>query len=168
MNILLCAFSVISCVFAYENSDVFINEINSKQNLWKAGRNFHKAVPIENLSRLLGSKHLPQSLRRTIPVMEHEITDDELPESFDARTHWSTCKTIKQVPDQSACGSCWVSKSSGSVKKDVERWPANFFRNYFRIACLPFSQKTVEHCEKKTKKPFLSLLSLFITLKVLI
>lgn len=102
---------VISCVFAYENSDNFINEINSKQNLWKAGRNFHKDVPIKKLTGLLGLKSLSQSLRRTIPVMEHDINDDDIPETFDARTQWSKCNTIKQVADQSACGSCWVSQN---------------------------------------------------------
>lgn len=113
MNTAVCVFLAISCVFAFENSDDFINKINSKQSLWKAGRNFQKDVPVEKLTGLLGMNSLPESVRRSFPVMEHEISGyHELPESFDARTRWSECKTIKQVADQSACGSCWVCKNS--------------------------------------------------------
>jgi cathepsin B len=38
------------------------------------------------------------------------IVHDEmaLPDSFDARDQWSNCASIKEVRDQSACGSCWA------------------------------------------------------------
>lgn len=98
----------ISCVLAYENSDDFINEINSKQNFWRAGRNFHKDTPMSEITRLLGMKSLPQEILETIPVVQHKIDPNELPESFDARAQWSQCKTIKEVADQSACSSDWV------------------------------------------------------------
>ncbi|KAH3765711.1 CPC cysteine peptidase, Clan CA, family C1, Cathepsin B [Pelomyxa schiedti] len=32
----------------------------------------------------------------------------DLPESFDARQAWPQCETIRQIRDQSDCGSCWA------------------------------------------------------------
>lgn len=98
-------------VFAYENSDDFINEINSKQNLWKAGRNFPANTPISAIRRILGSKRVPKEIIEKIPVVSHEISKyEEIPESFDSRENWSQCTNLKYVPDQSNCASCWVSE----------------------------------------------------------
>lgn len=96
-----------NCVYAF--SDDFINEINSKQNLWRAGRNFPDNTTILEIRRLLGSKALPREIFENIILKNHEMNDGDLPETFDARETWSQCKTIKQVADQSACASCWVS-----------------------------------------------------------
>lgn len=32
----------------------------------------------------------------------------ELPENFDSRQQWPNCESIKEVRDQSTCGSCWA------------------------------------------------------------
>lgn len=95
--------------YVYALSDEFINEINSKQNLWRAGRNFPENIAVSEIRGLLGVKTLPQEIFENIPIKYNEVYDGDLPESFDARETWSQCKTIKQVADQSACGSCWVS-----------------------------------------------------------
>lgn len=102
-----------SCAFAFDNSEEFINEINRKQNLWKAGRNFVIGTPISHLRGLLGAKLLPESELESTPVKIHEIDETvEIPKSFDSRTQWPKCKTVKEIADQSSCGSCWVSKMS--------------------------------------------------------
>lgn len=36
------------------------------------------------------------------------IRAHELPTNFDSRTAWPKCDSIKEVRDQSACGSCWA------------------------------------------------------------
>lgn len=109
MKLLLLVLLTSSWTYAFENTDDFINEINNKQNLWTAGRNFDPDTPLEQIHGLLGLRSLSKEIFESIPVIKYDI-DDEMPESFDARTKWSKCNTISEVADQSACGSCWVSK----------------------------------------------------------
>lgn len=112
MNLLLGLTLAFSCAFAFDNSDEFINEINSKQNLWKAGRNFPVNTPHSRVRALLGAKFLSENELKNIPVKADKIDDFvDIPKSFDSRTQWPKCKSIKEIADQSACGSCWVSKT---------------------------------------------------------
>lgn len=32
----------------------------------------------------------------------------DIPESFDPREKWPGCESLKEVRDQSTCGSCWA------------------------------------------------------------
>lgn len=107
MKIIIYLALAYTCVFAYENSNKFINEINRKQNMWVAGRNFDKNMPLSEIKMLLGVKNLPNHTKKNMLVKNHYNSDD-IPETFDARLKWSSCKTVKEVADQSACGSCWV------------------------------------------------------------
>lgn len=36
------------------------------------------------------------------------VSDEEIPKSFDSRKQWQDCKTIRNIPNQGDCGSCWV------------------------------------------------------------
>lgn len=113
MKIVLFIALGLSYVFAFDNTDEFINEINNKQRLWKAGRNFHEDTPVSKFRSMLGFRKLPKNILDTVPIMKHVIDDStDVPESFDSRTQWSKCKTVSEVADQSACGSCWVSFNS--------------------------------------------------------
>ncbi|KAK4872423.1 hypothetical protein RN001_014452 [Aquatica leii] len=87
-------------------SDQFINEINSQQNTWTAGRNFDQDVSMNYIRRLMGV--LPDNDLHKLPELtEFELVQD-IPESFDAREQWPDCPTIKEIRDQGSCGSCWA------------------------------------------------------------
>lgn len=92
---------------AYQNLDSMINEINSKQDLWIAGKNFHD-TPISKLTSLLISQYLPEEPLKDFPVIKHDINKADLPENFDARTQWPQCKSIQKIKDQSACSGSYV------------------------------------------------------------
>lgn len=86
-------------------SDEYINAINNKQTLWKAGRNFDPDTQLSDLKVLLGAVERPTDGIRRI----HHVKDIDIPENFDARQVWDQCQSIKRIYDQSHCGSCWVS-----------------------------------------------------------
>lgn len=57
----------------------------------------------------MGVNHVQNSIfaRRNLASSRH--SNVLLPESFDAREQWgSICPSVKQVRDQSSCGSCWA------------------------------------------------------------
>ncbi|KAK4872421.1 hypothetical protein RN001_014450 [Aquatica leii] len=87
-------------------SDEFIDEINSQQNTWKAGRNFHHSISMNYIRRLMGV--LPDNELNKLPELsEFELVQD-IPENFDAREQWPDCPTIKEIREQGCCGSCWA------------------------------------------------------------
>ncbi|GAB6019815.1 hypothetical protein CHUAL_001356 [Chamberlinius hualienensis] len=89
-------------------SQEMINFINSVQNSWKAGQNFHPNISMEYLKGLMGA--WPTENR--LPVLSHDNLISQsgfsIPASFDAREHWPNCPTIKEIRDQGSCGSCWA------------------------------------------------------------
>ncbi|KAF2892295.1 hypothetical protein ILUMI_13877 [Ignelater luminosus] len=87
-------------------SDEFIDSINSKQSLWKAGRNFDQQISMKYIRRLMGV--LPDNDQHKLPEILHELEYSEIPENFDSREQWPHCPTIKEIRDQGSCGSCWA------------------------------------------------------------
>lgn len=43
-----------------------------------------------------------------LPESTEDFGDLVLPENFDAREQWPNCESIKEIRDQSTCGSCWA------------------------------------------------------------
>ncbi|KAH6939150.1 hypothetical protein HPB50_016122 [Hyalomma asiaticum] len=87
-------------------SDDMIRFINDLNTTWKAGRNFDENVPLSYIKGLMGVH--PDSKNYRLPIHYHEEIPDDLPDSFDAREHWSHCNSIHVIRDQSTCGSCWA------------------------------------------------------------
>ena len=83
--------------------------------LSQAGHNF-EYIPIEDrltyVKKLCGVVPTPEN--KKIPV-KNIVASTDLPDTFDSRTQWPMCPTIKEVRDQGDCGSCWV--SLGQEKK---------------------------------------------------
>lgn len=53
----------------------------------------------------MGTLETPEHLK----LEEKDITPlEDIPENFDSATNWPNCESIKEVRDQSTCGSCWA------------------------------------------------------------
>lgn len=53
----------------------------------------------------MGTLETPEELK----LAEKEITPlEDIPENFDSAENWPGCESIKEVRDQSTCGSCWA------------------------------------------------------------
>ncbi|KAF9815355.1 hypothetical protein SFRURICE_011507 [Spodoptera frugiperda] len=112
-----CTVFVVLCALVAVNgdqklhplSDEFIDLINSKQNFWRAGRNFPENTPISHLKNLLGAlkdKHF-HNLEK-VDHLEDIATRSSLPESFDPRDKWPNCPSLNEIRDQGSCDSCWA------------------------------------------------------------
>jgi cathepsin B len=109
------------------NNDEFISEINKKATTWKAAANerFHE-VDHDQFVVLLGTDPIN---RKKIPSETTENSDNslmfldselpKLPETFDARIQWPECETLREVRDQSACGSCWAFGTSTAISDRI-------------------------------------------------
>jgi len=100
-------------------TQALIDEINSKQNLWRA------AVPVRfanatvaDVKVMLGTV-MPHDEGYEAPTEEKTVFQtpaSALPTNFDARTQWSSCSSvIGRVRDQSNCGSCWAFGSTEAL-----------------------------------------------------
>lgn len=108
MKLIIVIILTLQYVFAYRNTDELINEINSKQSSWRAGRNFYHGQPMSHIRAMPYDKSFLESALKKFPVVVHD-ENVVIPESFDARTNWPKCKNIGMVTDQGSCIACWVS-----------------------------------------------------------
>lgn len=77
--------------------------------IFQASQFFHPNKSIESMKRLLGVKSFGNPVNSLIKENDHlYVMKKEIPKSFDARTQWKECKTIRNIPNQGDCGSCWV------------------------------------------------------------
>jgi cathepsin B len=87
-------------------SEHIITYVNSLQNTWVAGHNSRfEGLTLGDVKGLLGA--LKEPVDRKLPMKE-KIVAANIPDSFDSRTAWPNCASIKEVRDQSNCGSCWA------------------------------------------------------------
>jgi cathepsin B len=89
--------------------DDLIETINNSQTSWKAGINNKFAdSTLKEFQNYLGALETPRKVLETeVPQMIH-LESMELPTNFDLREAWPQCESIKEIRDQSTCGSCWA------------------------------------------------------------
>lgn len=112
--ILFLLFYFISTIENFESSahffsDEYVDDINRQNLSWKAKKYFDKEWTTELFQPKFGV--LPDYKMKTRHlgnIVSHSDDAIEIPEFFDAREKWSSCKSIKMIRDQSTCGSCWV------------------------------------------------------------
>lgn len=117
--VLLAVFAIASCERKLAPSDVqplsgeMITFINSINTTWMAGPNFQRSnFKLENIHSLFGVKAKPHTLKVKQWVVDANV---KLPESFDARDKWPNCPSLKEVRDQSNCGSCWAFATAEAI-----------------------------------------------------
>ncbi|MCP9263194.1 Cathepsin B [Dirofilaria immitis] len=76
-----------------------IDYINSYQTLWKAEVNKFNLYSDE-------VKYATSNKQKNLSPTRHFAI--HVPESFDAREKWPECASLRNIRDQSSCGSCWA------------------------------------------------------------
>jgi len=100
----LIAISMVSAN-VYPNLNI-IDEINSLETTWIAGENKRFTnMQLEEIKGLMGSLETPPEL---LLPQKKLFRASNLPENFDLREAYPQCESLKEIRDQSACGSCWA------------------------------------------------------------
>ena len=119
LNTALAALCVAGAAAVNEHNarqEALVDEVNSKQPLWKAAINDRfRGQSLDAMKVLLGakasrdilSKHAFQGLQTPGFIAPNE---------FDSLSRWPQCaKTIDDIRDQSACGCCWAFAAAGAA-----------------------------------------------------
>nr|CAI5828719.1 unnamed protein product [Callosobruchus analis] len=103
--------AAVSCTSGQAKLDFLSEEFIERSNR----RNFNNDTPPSRLKGLLGLKatEIPSNLE----TMYHDDNGDDPPEEFDSRKERCKCESIREIRDQSKCGSSWA-VSSVSVMSD--------------------------------------------------
>lgn len=86
---------------------------NNPESTWKAGFNSKfSTATIEEAKVFLGTKLLKgkdySNILRTNTYSDEELAEVDNIKNFDLRDAYPDCESIKQIRDQSTCGSCWA------------------------------------------------------------
>lgn len=86
-----------------------VDYVNRKQDLWTARLNPKFSRLDENVKwGLMGVNHIHNSVAAKKKLGKSRFLDIRLPTNFDARQQWAKCESLRNIRDQSSCGSCWA------------------------------------------------------------
>lgn len=109
LGLALSALSLFSCQLELTrmvNDESMIMTVNQMGTTWEAGVNERFSdMKLKSVKRLLGALKTPSEHK--LAVKEIRVRSD-LPENFDLREKWPQCESLREVRDQSTCGSCWA------------------------------------------------------------
>ena len=90
-----------SSLFDLEKHQLIVEIVNSKKTTWKAEVYHRDITPLLGAWTEPPENELPEKTT-------FKTADNELPESFDLREAYPQCETLREIRDQSKCGSCWA------------------------------------------------------------
>lgn len=94
-----------------------IDHVNSVQTTWTAGHNkYFDGMDLETIKHLMGTLETPEELK--LPLKDIEPIQD-IPDQFFSAEAWPSCQSIKEVRDQSTCGSCWAFGAVESISDRI-------------------------------------------------
>ncbi|EYC43484.1 hypothetical protein Y032_0492g2419 [Ancylostoma ceylanicum] len=96
------------------SEQAFVDYINEHQSFYRA--EYSPEADAFVRARIMSPKLLGKPTKGKVWT---PIRDEEPPESFDARTQWPECKSIRTVRDQSHCGSCWAVASASAMSDEL-------------------------------------------------
>jgi cathepsin B len=94
--------------FADELADI-ANKVNSMNTTWKATRHAKwEGVDRDTITQFM-MKNEVFNLKSSNNIKVHAShIVGSAPATFDSRQQWPNCESIREIRDQSACGSCWA------------------------------------------------------------
>lgn len=83
-----------------------IDYVNGLKTTWTAGHNhYFDGKTLDEIKSLMGTLETPEDLK--LPLKD--ITPAaNIPDQFFSADNWPKCESIKEIRDQSTCGSCWA------------------------------------------------------------
>ena len=120
-SLILSIFVLASVSIASEANDdalfkeAFVQKLNSLSTTWKASTKSRVAqLSTEDFKALInptGFAHDPRIPTKAFTAAELAAA----PAAFDSRENWTHCASMRQIRDQSQCGSCWAVSSVETI-----------------------------------------------------
>uniref|UniRef100_A0A8R1EF30 Pept_C1 domain-containing protein n=1 Tax=Caenorhabditis japonica TaxID=281687 RepID=A0A8R1EF30_CAEJA len=93
-----------------------VDYVNSAQNMFTTQ---HTEVSDEEMkSRVMDGKYAAAHSDE-IRATERAQVLDTIPATFDSRSAWPECKSIKQIRNQATCGSCWAFGAAETISDRI-------------------------------------------------
>ncbi|CAI5454187.1 unnamed protein product [Caenorhabditis angaria] len=92
--------------------DDLIDYVNEKQSYWTAKKqrrfSHYHGESKEKKWGLMGVNHVRLSVKAKQHLSSTKDREMAIPENFDSRENWPNCQSLRNIRDQSSCGSCWA------------------------------------------------------------